>query len=455
MGDEKVVPIWTLSSGGSDDAVLERFYDGEGELTRDRLDRLRVALAVLSDDPPVVLERYAVAPEDISGGGRLVAAGSPLAKSLADIVGSTRQASPAEVAAGTTEVLYKMVVPEKLAGQLAAGTARQMAAKDGGVYSAVRGAKDIVGHTRFVPVAAGTGGGAAAGGAAAAAGAGAVGVALAAAPVVLLLAATAGSIYAEEERRAALARVEDILNQLKTDELDKERDELNGAVAAISKATALLADEGRLGQSLGLDAAVNRIDTGVSRAERRIGEWERALAALEGSATPDDLKKSFPGLGGRGGEFEAKLRMAVFAISMKRRVAILQAAEHTRNDANLSLSRFNRELAKDTAELADLDHRIGALLNGLATLRLEAPKRRFDVVYRSAEVHELLRWTPYLRTFAAREMPATGIHGDLEVLFVAHDDGSLRVLEPASPAVEPTSEVDNRRTARSALRRRH
>ena len=94
----------------------------------------------------------------------------------------------------------------------------------------------------------------------------------------------------------------------------------------------------------------------MSRAERRIGEWERALAAFEGSATPDGLKKSFPGLGGKGGEFEAKLRMAVFAISMKRRVGILQAAEHTRNDANLSLSRFNRELAKDTADLADLEH---------------------------------------------------------------------------------------------------
>lgn len=438
VGQEHVVPIWTLSSGGSDDAALARLYNGDQELTRDRLDRYRAALAVMSDDPPVVLERYVLAPEDLPTSGRLVTAGSPLAKSLADIVGSTRRAAPAEVAVGTTEVLYKMVVPEKLAGQLAAGTARQMAAKDGGFYSAVQGAKSVVGHTRFVPVAAGTGGGAAAGGAAVA-GAGALGIALAAAPAVLLLAATAGSIYAEEERRAALMRVEDILNQMKTDELDKERDELNGAVAAISKATALLADEGRLGQSLGLDAAVNRIDTAVSRAERRIGEWERTLALFQGSATPGDLKKAYPGLGGTGGEFEAKLRMAVFAITMKRRVAILQAAEHTQADSNLSLSRFNRELAKDTADLARLEQRIGSLVSGLATLNIVAPKRRLDLAYRSPEVRELLGWTPYLREFAAREMPTTGLRGDLEVLFVAHDDGSLRVLEPGSPSTAAAS----------------
>ena len=422
------MPIWTLSSGGPDDGLLEKLFDGEDALTSDRLDRLRSALVALSDNPPVVLERYAVEPQLLAGRSRVVTAGSPLAKSVSEIIGTTRQASSVEVAAGTTEVLYKMVIPEKLAGPLASGAARQMAAKDGGVYSAVRGAKDIVGHTRFVPVVAGTGGGAAAGGAAAAAGAGAVGVAIAAAPVVLLLAATAGSIYAEEERRAALGRVEDILNQLKTGELDKERDELNGAVGAISKATALLADEGRLGQSLGLDAAVNRIDTAVSTAERRVGEWERSLDGLKGAATPQDLQRLFPGLGRSGGEFEARLRMAVFAISMKRRVSILQAAEHLRDTA--TLSRFSRELEKDTTELSDLERRIASLLSGLATLRLEAPKRRIDVVYRSTEVRELLNWAPYLRGFAEREMPATGRSGDLEVLFVANDDGSLLVLEP-------------------------
>jgi hypothetical protein len=432
MGDQQVVPIWALSSGGSDDDFLQRLYDGEQELSRDRLDRLRAGLVALSDDPPVVLERYAVSPQEVPGTGRLVAAGSPLAKSLAEIVGSTRQAAPAEVAAGTTEVLYKMVVPDKLAGQLAAGTARQMSAKGDGVYSAIRGSKSIVGNARFVPVAAGAGGGAATGGAAVAAGAGVGAAVLAAAPVVLLLAATAGSIYAEQERRAALGRVEDILHQLQTDELDEERDELNGAVPAITKATALLADEGRLGHSLGLDAAVNRIDTAVSRVERRVSDWERALAGFAGTATPDRLIKAFPGLGAPGGEFEAKLRMAVFAIAMKRRVAILQAAEHTRNDSNLSLSRFNRELAKDTADLAALEGRIVTLLGSLAGLSIEAPKKRVDRPYRPSEVRELLRWTPYLRTFADRELPAAGHQGDLELFFVAQDDGSIRVLEPAS-----------------------
>lgn len=429
MSDQRVVPIWALSSGGSDDALLEQLYGGAQELSRDRLDRVRAALVALSDDPPVVLERYAVTPEQVSGSGRLVSAGSPLAHSLSEIVGATRRAAPAEVAAGTTEVLYKMVVPEKLAGQLAAGTARQMVAKGGGVYSGIRGAKDIVGNARFVPVAAGAAGGAAAGGAA---GAGAMGVAIAAAPVVLLLAATAGSIYADEQRRAALERVENILNDLKQGQLDEELDELNGAVPAITKATALLADEGRLGTSLGLDSAVNRIDTAVSRAERRINEWERALIRFKGSATPEALTKAFPGLGKSGGEFEAKLRMAVFAMAMKRRVAILQAAQHTRADSGLSLSRFNRELAKDTAELGELEDRISSLLGDMAALSIEAPKRRVDFAYRASEVRDLLKWTPRLRQFAAKEMPNAGRRGDLELYFVAHDDGSIRVLEPAS-----------------------
>lgn len=433
MADEQVVPIWTLSSGGSDDGVVQRLHGSEQELTRDRLDRLRVALAALSDDPPVVMERYAVAPQDVPEGGRLIAAGSPLAKSLAEIIGSTRRAAPAEAMAGSTEVLYRMVVPDRLAGQLAQGAARPMSAGGNAVYSAIFGKSHIVGNAKFVPVAAVAGSGAAAGGAAAVVGVGAV---VAAAPVVLLLAATAGSIYAEEQRRQTLERLEDALNTLKADELDKERDELNGAVAAITKATALLADEGRLGTSLGLDSAVNRIDTAVSRAERRVKEWERAMAGFKGAATPDDLKAAFPGLGASNGEFEAKLRMAGFAIAMKRRVAILQAAEHTSADMDLSLSRFNRALAKDTSELARLEHRLATLLADLAHVTIRAPKRRRDIVYRASDVQILLSWTPYLRSFAARETPVLPNRGDLELFFVAHDDGSIRVLEPVT---QPTT----------------
>lgn len=432
MADEQVVPIWTLSAGGSDDALVQRLYEGDGELSQARLDGLRAALAALSDDPPVVMERHAVLRQDVPGGGRLVAAGSPMAKTIADIVGKTRQVAPAEAASGATEVLYRMVVPEKLAGQLAQGTARQMSAGGGGVYSAIRGSRNIVGNAKFVPVATSAGGGAAAGGAAAMAGAGAVGAVLAAAPVVLLLAATAGSVYAEEQRRQALERVENLLNERRYADLEAELDELNGAVKAIRKATALLADEGRLGKSLGLDSAVNRIDTAVSTAERRLGEWERALVNLNGTATPTTLKAAFPGLGASNGLFEAQLRMAVFAISMKRRVAILQAAEHTQADTELSLSRFNRELASDAEDLALLERRIAALLSDLADIKIEAPKKRIDVVYKAKEVRELLSWTPYLRGFAAREVPATPTSGDLEICFIANDDGSIRVLDSSA-----------------------
>lgn len=428
MTDEEVVPMWALSTGGTDDALLELLQGNEAQLSAERLGRLRHALAALSDDPPVLLERHVIRPQDAPSGGRIVSAASPLARTLGEIVASTRGATSTEVSTKTGEVLYRMVLPDKLAGQLVNGTARQMTAKSGGVYSAVLGKTGIAGNARFVPVA---GGGAAAGGAAAAAGAGTVGVVLAAAPVVLLLAATAGSVYAEEQRRVALQRVEDILHQFKADELDKERDELNGAVPAIAKATALLADEGRLGTSLGLDSAVNRVDTAVSRAARRLGEWERALADLDGAATPADLHKAFPGLGETGGEFEAKLRLAVFAFAMKRRVAVLQAAEHTDTSRGLSLSRFMRELASDTHEVSDLEDRVASLLAGIADLTIQAPSRFVNAVYRRSEVQDLLTWTPRLRELAERSAPATSASGDLEICFLANSDGSLRILEPA------------------------
>lgn len=130
--------------------------------------------------------------------------------------------------------------------------------------------------------------------------------------------------------------------------------------------------------------------------------------------------------------FEAQLRMAVFTITMKRRVAILQAAEHTQADRELSLSRFNRELAGDAEDLALLEGRIAGLLSDLANVKIEAPKKRIEVAYKAKEVRELLLWTPYLRSFAARETPTTPAVGDLEICFVANDDGSIRVLDPTA-----------------------
>jgi hypothetical protein len=426
MVDEQIVPVWTLSSGGADDALVAQLQGPDQELSGTRLSRLRAALTALSDDPPVVLERHAVTPDDLPDAGRVVAAASPLARSLAEIIGSTRRAGAAESAAGTTEVLYRMIVPQRLAGQLAQGAARPMSAGGNAIYGAIRDRTQVVGQARFVPVSAG----AAAGGVAAAGGAGVVGAVVAAAPVVLLLAATAGSIHAEEQRRRALERVEDALNDLKEDSLDKERDELNGAVGAIAKATALLADEGRLGVSLGLDSAVNRIDTALSRAERRVGEWERTLDGLGTAATPKDLQAAFAGIEAEGGEFEAKLRMAGFAIAMKRRVAILQAAEHTQADTKLSLSRFNRELARDTGDLDRLEQRMAIVLERLSEVLIKTPDRRRGIVYLPAEVRELLQWTPRLRRLAVAETPAARTPGDVELRFVARDDGSILVLPP-------------------------
>ncbi|MEU5554052.1 hypothetical protein ABZ738_30195 [Micromonospora sp. NPDC047793] len=66
----------------------------------------------------------------------------------------------------------------------------------------------------------------------------------AASSFVLLAVATATSMYAEEQRRKAMERVTELLEELTADNLDAERDRLNGATAAVERATALLIDKG-------------------------------------------------------------------------------------------------------------------------------------------------------------------------------------------------------------------
>ena len=85
------------------------------------------------------------------------------------------------------------------------------------------------------------------------------GIVTAAASFVLLAVATAASLYAEEQRRKAMERVTELLEELTADNLDAERDRLNGATTAVERATALLLDKGEAGHSLGLDAAVNTV----------------------------------------------------------------------------------------------------------------------------------------------------------------------------------------------------
>ena len=434
------IPIWSLATAASDDGETVNWDAPDEGFSLERLDRLRRVLAVYDDNPPVLLERHAVRLADLPQGGRELPASSPILKSLSDLVGKTKDLKPTEkgVADG---VLYRMVVPKEIAGDMSKGLARSMKAtgdKSGAIYSGILGQKGIVANAKFLPVAAsgGAAGAAATAGAAVTAGS----IAVAAAPFVIMLVATAASVHAEEQRRAAIERLQKTLDEMRHEELENERDELNGSVPAIAKATAILADEGRLGHSLGLDSATHAIDTAVSRADRRIADWERNLEKLGAGATPDDLKKGFPGIDDDNGEFKTKLRMAVFAMATKRRLAVLQAAEHTQINPDISLARFTRALDRETEELDELERRMAAFLLGLTSLEIKVPGRALGLPFMgfdAGDVRSFLAWNPRLRGLAATESPDAKLAGDVEIGIVIPEDGPARVLEPV--AVPPST----------------
>ncbi len=154
MSEGELLPFWILGSGPEESLPVELPIKAEG-LTAGNLQRLRSALAAFADDPPVTLERFEL-PAGTVTGGRVVAQGAPILKYLAEIIGQKAAAAAGSPAGG--ETLYRMVVDERVAGQLAQGLARPMDAAGGGIYSAVLGKGGIVANARFVPAAAEGGG---------------------------------------------------------------------------------------------------------------------------------------------------------------------------------------------------------------------------------------------------------------------------------------------------------
>jgi hypothetical protein len=428
MSEGEPLPFWILGSGPEEPLPVDVRVKADG-LTAEKLQQLRSALAAFADDPPVTLERYELPAGTITG-GRPVAQGAPLLQHLAQIVGQKAAAAPGAPAGG--ETLYRMVVDQRTAGQLAHGLARPMKAAAGGIYSAVRGKAGIVANARFVPVAAAEGGGiglAAAGGGAAV---GLGGAAIAAAPFVIAALAAASAIYAEEQRRRALERIEESLKELHQNNLDQEMADINGAMPALAKATSLLIDEGRLGAALGIDAAAHAIDTAIALAEHRTKHWLQDVSRLSQRATVDQIEKSFPGVKDGDGRFVAELRMAGLAIAAKRRLMVLQAVEHAQINQGLSLKRFLAEIEREATALNELESSLIDLLTRLSELPIRTGGGIFDRLHLSADdADELLKWPERLRDLRRREAPRVNSSGHVEIGIVLGADGSARILEPA------------------------
>ena len=428
MSEGELLPFWILGSGPEEPLQVDVRVQGEG-LTAAKLRQLRSALAAFADDPPVTLERYELPAGTITG-GHPVAQGAPLLQHLAEIVGQKAAAAPGASAGG--ETLYRMVVDQRIAGQLAQGLAHPMKAAAGGFHGDFLGKAGVVGKATLFPVTAAEGGGiglAAAGGGAAV---GLGGAAIAAAPFVIAALAAASAIYAEEQRRHALERIEESLKELHQNNLDQEMADINGAMPALAKATSLLVDEGRLGAALGIDAAAHAIDTAIARAEHRTKHWLQDVSQLSQRATADQIEKSFPGVKDGDGRFVAELRMAGLAIAAKRRLMVLQAVEHAQINQGLSLKRFLAEIEREATALNELEVSLIDLLTRLSELPIRTGGGIFDRLHLSADdADELLKWPERLRDLRRREAPRVNSSGHVEVGIVLGADGHARILEPA------------------------
>src|SRR4051812_24015805 len=102
---------------------------------------MRSALAAFADSPVVTLEAHPMPTKLDRGRGISLDALSPLAQELSWLVTQSAKTSPAVAnVAPSGKILYRMVVPAKLAAQVGKGLVKPMVAKGvpGGRLRAIR-----------------------------------------------------------------------------------------------------------------------------------------------------------------------------------------------------------------------------------------------------------------------------------------------------------------------------
>ncbi|WP_338836928.1 hypothetical protein [Gordonia polyisoprenivorans] len=419
------VPVWTLATR---EVQIPSIVDDKASMTPERLDSLRNALAAFSEAPIATLEAYALPKKAERSSGIHLASASPLAQHLAQLVKQTPK-----VAHDGGETLYRMVVPAKVAAQMGSGIVKPMASKAAanGIHSALVGGSKIAGQATFVPVAAGkaatagAAGGSAATAGVAVAGAGALTVA---APLVLMAVAVGVSAYADQQRRQAMERMTELLEKLDAHNLEDEQHRLEGCRSAITKATAILLDEGKLGVTLGLEPAVNIIDTAMVKAESRLSRLEKSLDGLgDGKVEVNELTKAIPGIDQRNSEFYAHLELAQAAIAMKRRTLVLQAVEHAQLSQSNPFERFLQTLEVEQRDIDALDGRMRKALLHLSSIRLDRAHGIRDFVFTSGDVDKLINTGENLHQLGdLATLPAH--RPDVTIEIAQEQDGSVTVF---------------------------
>lgn len=424
--DNPAVPVWTLSTS---DATSVPVVASEDALTPERLAELRSALAAFSPVALVTLEAYPLPRQRGRAAGLPLDAVSPLAQELSRLVGANAQNVPAVAqVAESGEVLYRMVVPAKVAAQVGKGILKPMANKavaNGRYDTLVDAATNVIrARGTFVPVET-----AAAGAAGTAVGTVAAATAMTvAAPLVLMAVAAGASAYADHQRQKAVEHLTRLLEKLHDDKLEHERNELDGCRGAIDKATALLLDHGRVGASLGLDSAVHAISTATENAARRVRRWEAALDTMvDNRVELADLDAAFPGIGEEGGEFRTHVELAALAVALARRVVVLQGVEAGQSDPENPFEHFVRSLKADQQRIDELEARIDNVLLRLSAFELRSPHRLTDRVMTRRQVDGLLDTSYRLRAIADG-VNAAAPTAEVVIEIEKHSDGTLLVL---------------------------
>ncbi|MFG3644142.1 hypothetical protein ACGF3C_28120 [Micromonospora sp. NPDC047762] len=433
--DTAQVPVWTLAT----EAASVPDVLGADGMTPARLAELRTALAALVAAPIATLEAHPISTRRDRTSGIPLHATSPLAQQLSHLVTQTAASAPRTLNAATSgDVLYRLVVPAKVAAQVGKGLVRPMASKAsaGGIHGALVNSTGIAAQATFVPVAgktavAGAATGSAATAGVAAAGAGALTVA---APLVLMAVAVGVSAYADHQRQQAIERITDLLEQLHEDSLERERNALDGCRDAIDKATSVLLDQGRVGLSLGLDSSSYAINTAIEGTKRRLTKWQQALAALpDGPMELSVLTKAFHGINEEGGAFRAHVELARLAIALKRRVLVLQAVEHAQlAGADNPFKSFVVSLQEDERRIDELESGINSVLLRLSSVELKRHSGIRNIMFTQGEVDELLKAAYRLRALGDG-LNVWNHRADVAIEIERSSDGSL-VVFPAVAA---------------------
>ena len=436
------IPVWNLVAEES--AELSRIAESlpSTNMTPERLADLRNLLTTFSDSPVATLEMHKLdKPRDPKAGIALQAT-SPLAQQLAELVAKTPVAQQltglVKTTSGATaqngETLYRMVVPANLGAQLSNGTVRTMSAKgaSGAIHSGLLGKTGIVGQLSFVPVTSSKVAttGMAGAGVTATAGAGAAGALTVAAPLVLLAVAAAATVQAENQRTEAIAEIKSLVEELHELELDKERAELNACGDAIDSATSILLDQGLVGHSLGLDSAANNISELVHLTRTRLEKWQVSLQKLQNSRVDrKKLEDAFPGLLSGQGKFAVHLEIAKLAISLYRRLLVVQAVEHAQNQSEGNpLTYFLKKLQRDERKINQLEFDIQHLLKGISELELRPGSRMLNkIAYTQSDVESFVELAFKLKSIGAEQVQQSPT-ADMVIEIEQHKDGSLTVF---------------------------